>query len=279
MSGLLARFGATFFVLIGVFHPTLPASATFEEAERLFVEGDFRAAAESAAELDTADGSALAARATLVRLDFTAAPEERGELVRLAERFARDALSKDADHVEAMLHLAIAIGHKARQRGAIVAHFQGLALEGRSFLDRAIALDPDNPWGYGMLGAWHMEIVRHAGNSLAALFYDADAEEGIALFEKAFGLDPDNLLLNEEFAIALLALDVKSYAQRAAGHLRKALGLAPRNRLEKLAQARAKAALAAVQSGDQRAVTRLIEAIRGKLKSAHRIRRDPGFTN
>ncbi len=279
MNRFLARLGAVFFILIGGFYPTWPASATFEEAEKLFVEGDFPAAADLAAELGTAEGLALAARASLAHMDFTAAPDERSDTVRLAERFARDALAKDANHVEALLHLSIAIGHKARERGAIVAHFQGLAREGRSYLDRAIALDPDNSWGYGMLGAWHMEIVRHAGNGLAGLVYDADAAEGIALFEKAFDLDPDNLLLNEEFAIALLALDAKNHAQRAAGHLRKALGLAPRHRLEELAQARARAALAAVESGDQREVSRLIETIRGKLKPAHRIRRDPGFTD
>lgn len=279
MNRHLARLAAMIFILTTGFYPAWPANATFEEAERLFVEGDFRAAANAAAELDTVEGLALAARATLAHMDFTAAPDERSEAARLAERFAREALAKNADHVEALLHLSIAIGHKARERGAVVAHFQGLAIEGRSYLDRAIALDPDNSWSYGMLGAWHMEIVRHAGNGLAELFYDADSGEGIAAFEQAFGLDPDNLLLNEEFAIALLALDAENYAERAAGHLRKALRLAPRDRLEELAQARAGAALAAIESGDQREVARLIETIRGKLKPAHGIRRDPGFTD
>lgn len=77
----------------------------------------------------------------------------------------------------------------------------------------------------------------------------------------------------------MLALDAKNYAQRAAGHLRKALGLAPKHRLDELAQRRARVALTAVESDDLRAVARLIEAIRGKLKPAHRIRRDPGFTD
>jgi len=279
MNRYLARLGVRLFIFAAGFCPTWQANATFEEAERLFVEGDFRAAADAAAELDTADGLALAARATLAYMDFKAAPDERSQAAALAEHFAREALAKDANHVEALLHLSIAIGHKARERGAVVAHFQGLAREGRSYLDQAIALDPDNSWSNGTLGAWHMEIVRHAGNGLAGLFYDANAEEGIALFERAFTLDPDNLLLNEEFAVALLALDAKIYAERAAGHLRKALRLTPRHRLEELAQARASAALAAVESGDQQQVARLIEAIRGKLKSANGIRRDPGFTD
>lgn len=279
MKRPLARFGMAFFVLLSGFFPAWSASATFEQAERLFVEGEFLAAADLAARLDTVEGLALAARATLAHMDFTAAPDERGTAAKLAEHFAREALAKDSNHVEALLHLSIAIGQKARERGAVVAHFQGLAREGRAYLDRAVALEPDNSWAYGMLGAWHMEIVRHAGNGLAELVYEADADEGIALFEKAFSLDPDNLLLNEEFAIALLTLDAENHVQRAVEHLRKALELAPRHRLEELAQARARAALAAVESGDPREVARLIEAIRGKLKPANRIRRDPGFTD
>lgn len=270
---------AALFIFTAGFSQARPANATFEESERLFFDGKFLEAAEAAAELDTADGLALAARATLAHMDFRAAPHKQGEAATLAERFAREALAKNANHVEALLQLSIAIGQQARERGAVVAHFQGLAREGRSYLDLAIALDPDNSWSYGMLGAWHMEIVRHAGDGLAELVYDADAEEGIALFEKAFSLDPDNLLLNEEFAVALLALDATSYAERAARHLRKALRLAPQDRLEELAQARASAALAAVESGDQQQVARLIDAIRGKLKPANSIRRDPGFTD
>lgn len=251
------------------------AAGPLDDAERLFAEGDFLTAAALAAELDSTAGLTLAAGATLAHMDFVAAPEARGEVAWQAEQFARRALARNGDRVEALLYLSIAVSAVAREKGAVAAHFEGLADEGRGYLERAVALDPENPWSHGMLGAWHLEIIRHAGESLAELFYDASLERGLSGFARAFELDPDNLLLHGEFAISLLALDPRRYAERAGGHLRKVLASTPVNRLEHLARERAAGTLASLESGDWEALARAVERIRGAPLAANDLRTGP----
>lgn len=244
-----------------------PASAQREgyaKADALFLAGDFHAAAERAAGLDTADGLALAARATLVELDYLTTGPARTPLLDRAESFARHALALNAHHVEGRLHLAIALGHRARVRGAMEAHILGFADEGRSLLDSALAYSPDNAWCHALLGAWHLEIVRYGGGPLGDLFYGADVGQGLAHFARAFELAPENLLLHGEFAVALLALDPDAHGLEAAGHLNEALQIEAQSAVDHLAQARAGVVLSLLKSGDHQALAELLETIRGR---------------
>lgn len=255
--------------LLGVFLAAASWSAQsvadgYGEAEALFEAGDFRAAAMRAAALETADGLALAARATLVQLDYLTAGPARLKEIDKAEAYARRAMALDPNQVEGRLYLAIALGNRARALGAIVAHLLGFAEEGRKLLDEAAALDPDNAWCQALLGAWHLEIIRYGGDALGDYFYGADLGQGLAHFERAFLLSPDNLPLNGEFAVALLSLDSERFGPLAEEHLRTALQLTPHTALDRLAQARAQTVFTLLQSGDRAALTRLLDAIRGR---------------
>ena len=111
-------------------------------------------------------------------------------------------------------------------------------------------------------------MVNQGGASLAALFYEADATTGIALFERGLALDPGNLSLRTEFALALLALDRARYAADALGHLRAAAALAPRTALDRLQQQRARALLAVAESGDDRALAAEVRRLRDLRRMA-----------
>ena len=140
----MRRVGALMALVVLLSNPVRGLAASIEAASALFARGDFLAAAREGEALDTADGLALAARATLAHAEFQAAPGQRRQDVLAAESLARRALAKDDSHVEALIELSLAVGYVARQKGAVSAHFQGLVAEGRDYLVRALALQPDN---------------------------------------------------------------------------------------------------------------------------------------
>lgn len=258
----LSKHGPWIAVLVVLLWSVPAMAASLEEAEDLFAEGDFLAAAEAGRALNTAAGLAVAARATLAQAEFRAGPDRRMAMVRAAEASARAALAMDPDQVEALIQLSLALGYRARHQGALAAHFQGFVEEGKGYLLRALQLQPENPWANAMLGAWHLEVVKQGGPIIASTIYGATTRSGIGLFERALGLDPDNLALHFELALALLSLDPGAYATRATGHLEAAVAAEPGAAFERFVQGRAKSLLAATRNGDRRALDRQIDRIR-----------------
>ena len=59
---------------------------------------------------------------------------------------------------EAHLRLAAGIGFEGRYIGTFRAFMRRLPQQGKTHIERAMALDDDDPWGPAMLGAWHFEV-------------------------------------------------------------------------------------------------------------------------
>lgn len=172
-----------------------------ERARHAYAAGNFMAAAALAE--GGADGS-LAARALLAE----AVTSETGAidpLIARAETNARAALAR-TDSVDARLQLALALGLKARRAPLGEALRQGYAREGRALIDAALARAPSNAWAHALRGAWHLEIVRRGGRAGAAL-YGARIETGVASFERARALAPDDAAIAYQYAVALLERD------------------------------------------------------------------------
>lgn len=238
-------------LVFGLWPGSLPA-ASLEKAEALFARGQFLAAAEEGRAVADAAGLALAARATLAHVEFHAPPARRRSAVRAAEAFARAALARDPEHVEALIQLALAIGYRARHGGALTSHLQGLVEEGRGYLTQALSLQPDNAWANAALGAWHVEVFRVGGSALASVLYDSSDRRGLSLFRRALEIEPENLVLRYEFALALLSLDPRDHAEEAEAHLSAALALPTATMLDRLTRGRVERLLAALRS-DRRA--------------------------
>ena len=138
------------------------------QAHTLYDQGAMLKAADLARGFGTADGYALAAQATLVAAIYQVPGRPDETLLRQAAVDARAALTLDPDDVQALLRLAVALGY-IDESHPIDAHLNGTAHEGKALLDRALALAPDNAWAHGMLGVWHLRIVKHARPMLAEL--------------------------------------------------------------------------------------------------------------
>jgi tetratricopeptide (TPR) repeat protein len=199
-----------------------PADASVPVAAvTAFQDGNYVLAATLAETANTAAALAFAARAQIA--DAVTRTEPCLDCLIKAEATAEAAIRAGAANeralVQAYVQLAIAIGFHGRLLGALEAQSEALAEKGRAAIDKALELDPANPWTLASLGGWHLEIVDRAGSLLAAALYDASEEEGLKNFRAALTADPENLLLHHHYALSILALDVERFRDEALAAL------------------------------------------------------------
>lgn len=187
----------------------------------LYAAGEFADAARQAAARQDADSLALAAKA--VAADYllnpqATTPENAAARVRA---HAEAALARDPDHIEAQLHLAVALWLEGRAAGPFESYVRKLPAKGRDVLRAALSDAPDEAWAHALMGAWHFEVVRRGGGAGARL-YGAGVHEGVEHFYRAMRLEPDNAAIAFQCALAFLALDSERYADHANAALQVA---------------------------------------------------------
>ncbi|MDX2233135.1 MAG: hypothetical protein NW200_01440 [Hyphomonadaceae bacterium] len=188
-----------------------PAQAQ-SRAQAAYVAGDFMAAA---ARVEAVGGDrSLAARALLAAVLTGGPVDDVDALIARAEAHARAGAAADPDDAEPRLHLALALGMKARRAPLRDAVKAGYAREGRALIDAALRLAPASPWAHALDGAWHLEILRRGGRVGASL-YGAERGAGLAAFERARALAPGDAAIAYQYAVALLELDGARGAARA----------------------------------------------------------------
>jgi hypothetical protein len=215
-------------------------------ANTLYDQGVMLKAAELARGFGSAEGYALASKSTLVAAVYQKSRLDVALLQQAAED-ARAALALDPDHVPALLQLALAIGYMAEE-DPIGAHFEGSPHEGKALLDRALALAPDNAWAHGMLGVWHLRLIKYAGPLLAQSLYDASLDRGLEQCAEAASLAPDDLAIRFGCAVSLLEAHPRRYADEAADMLDTVVQLPAKDAAARLVQAEARRRLAALKS-------------------------------
>jgi hypothetical protein len=214
------------------------AAGGLPRAEALYEAGEMREAAATARALGSADAYSLAAKASLVEAIYQAKDGERTALLEQSIRDANEALELDPDSVDARLHVALALGHLAEDDLA-GAQMNGYVERGRRLIDQALALAPDDPWAHGLLGMWHLQVVRHAGRALASSLYGASMQTGLAQCEKALALAPRNLSIRFGCALSRLQADPDGVDWRALDQLKLVEHMPTQDAAESLVRAKA----------------------------------------
>lgn len=230
-----------------------------DEALALFAEGRFVEAAEAASQsTGAADALALAAKAWVAAGLFAETRDEAVALAAEARTSAEAALALDPAHVEGRLQLAAALWLESRPMGGLQAYRAGMPQRGRALIEGAVADAPADPWAQAMLGAWHFEAVRRGGR-LASRMLDADLDEGLAAFERALALDPEDAAIAAQLGLSWLGLDPERRAPEARAAFERAMRIAPRDAFEAAMLARAEAALALMDAGDEAGLEAAVE--------------------
>jgi hypothetical protein len=214
------------------------AAGGLPRAEALYYAGEMRQAAEAARALGSADAYSLAAKASLVEAIYQAEDGERTALLHQAIHDANEALALDPQNVDARLHVAIALGHLAED-DLVGAQMNGYVEEGKRLIDQALALAPTDPWAHGLLGMWHLQVVRHAGYALARSLYGADVQTGVAQCDKALTMAPQDLAIRFGCALSRLQADPDGVDWQALDELKLVGHMPAENAAETLVRAKA----------------------------------------
>jgi hypothetical protein len=230
-------------------------------ALQLYEKGKYDAAIAAGLSENDGAGFAVAARSELAREQMREEPCR--ECLERAETYARQSIAADPKLAEGHIYLAVTLGYESRIIGPIAARFRGYAETAKKEIDYAIADDPKNAWAWAALGGWNIEIVHNGGTTLARWLYGATVPDGLEDFQKSFASDPNNLVLRSQYAITLSAYDRRKFRSDIASALSSAVTLKPRTAYETFAQTRARALLAALNSGDAAEFDRLVRHDQG----------------
>jgi hypothetical protein len=215
----------------------------------LFAQGRFDAAVAQGRALKTAEGFTTAARAELAHAAMSERPCP--ECLRSAEKDARAAIAADPSYADAHVYLSGALGYEGRIIGKIKAQWRGYPQIAKQELDAALAADPNNAKAYAALGGWNIEIVRNGGAVPARMIFGAQADSGLADFQKAFALSPDDPAIRYQYALVLAGFDLVTYRSEIENALTKTQTLKARTAYESFVQARAKELQASLRHGDE----------------------------
>ncbi|MFO1186014.1 MAG: hypothetical protein U1E87_00265 [Alphaproteobacteria bacterium] len=243
------------------------AGSTANAMELFYCAGSYNRSVMLAEGEMTAPALAFAARARLAQATFETDPKGAAADVDTAADLARRALKLEADNTEAHLQLAIALGLKGRRLGPLRAHFLGLGAEARRHIDAVLKHEPQNPWALSILGAWNIEIADRGG-AAGRLIYGASREAGLAAYNRAVALAPDNLILQYERALTILAADPDGLWPDALSGFECVENLAPRDVLETELRRRAVLLAAAIRADDGPRLAHLVSEFRGGYERA-----------
>ena len=218
------------------------AAGTLQDAQSQYAKGDFAGAVQSAVALNSSDGFALAAKSNSI-FASTQADNKQEVIYAQSEKYARSAVSLDANNSDGYFEAARAIGRLSQLRGVMAALTQGLGGQIKELLDKALKLDPQFANALVALGLWHTEIAAKG----VAFLYGADPVKGLAAFTRAVKLEPKVIIHRVEFARGLTLIDAGKNKDEAIAQLEVAVTLAPKDAAEKLDLERAKRDLAALK--------------------------------
>lgn len=224
------------------------AAEDLPEARALYRAGEMDEAAAIARSLGSAVAYALAAKATLVQA-LEASDSEREALLERAAKDAGKALELDPRNVEARLQLAAVLGRLAQGEDPLTAHMRGYAQDGKQLLDQALALAPQDAQANALLGMWHLQVVRYAGEGLAESLYGATEETGLDYCAKATALAPQDLSVRFGCALSRVQVDPERFRRSALQDLAQVARLPPRDAADRLIQNKAEHVLDKLKSG------------------------------
>ncbi len=223
----------------------------------LFADGRYAAAAELAQrQTNSAEALAFSSRSLIAACVTRTGCDDLPATLTRAERSAREALGLDPRSVDARLQLAAIAGIRGRHTSLTQAFAGGYAPRGKRLIDEALHLEADNAEAHALLGAWHLEVLRRGGG-LGALIYGANLNSGLAAFDRARALAPDNPMIALHYAVALLLLDPNRYRARAGQMLTAIATMRPRDALERHGCGLARRLALTLETNGTRAATEL----------------------
>lgn len=222
----------------------IPAFAA-EPARDLLYDGQYEDARATALAADTVDGlnaaaEVMAAEIMLMRVDE---PKDHAKAaIKLADR----ALKRDPGNVEALFMRALHTGFRTRSSSAFAIVMKGLIGDTYEAIEDFEAAAPGDPRAEALYGAWHLGIVRAAGDGR----FGASLEEGLAQYDRAVAAMPTDIVVMSNYAFSLIVIEDSSLLPRATELLQQIEATPPNGATETETRARMLSLLAVIDNAD-----------------------------
>jgi tetratricopeptide (TPR) repeat protein len=220
-----------------------PKDADAQEAWRLFHQGKFAEAVKLGVE---AGGDALTAANKAQAIYANSVETQDAAKVALFEEVMhRAAAQAKAEPKNANAHYlyAYAAGRYSQRISVAKALAQGYGGRIRAALEAALKLQPKHADAHIAMGAYHAEIIDKVGALVGGLTYGANAKEGEKHFRRALELAPDSPIARIEMANGLVMMHGRKMVEEAGRLYAEAAKIEPRDAMEALDVAAARAEL------------------------------------
>ncbi len=220
-----------------VFGLSWASDAALRDARSHLNQGDYDQAITLGTEMETAEGLILAAESlsAKVMLGYVDSPKNGAKKAR---KWAQAAIEQDPQSQEARVQYALAYGFETRASSPFRAWRKNLPEKTLSAIEYVRTIYPDDPRGDALLGAWHLGIVRKAGDKNAQKWFDASEAAGMAHYDLALKAAPDDIVIAANYALVLLSIDQDRHMERAADMIRHIKLQTPKNAMETEVQTR-----------------------------------------
>lgn len=231
-------------ILILILLSASPALAS-EAARDLLAQGRYVDARETALAADTVEGLNVAAEVMAAEIMLMRV-ENPKDHAKDAIKLTEDALETDPDNVEAMFLRALHTGFRTRSSSALGILMGGLIGKTYEAIEKFEAAAPNDPRSDALYGAWHLGIVRAAGDGR----FGASLEEGMAAYDRAVTARPDDIVVIGNYAFSLIVMDDPALIPRAKSLLEQMEGLVPKDATEAETKTRMMRLLAVIDDPD-----------------------------
>lgn len=246
---------------------SLPAYASsLEEAQALYDAGHYSAAADMGEAIGTPEGLTLGAKALLGKTSLLTRKDRSLDDVGRATAMAERAFEIEPNNLNAHLQYAVSLGIRGRLISKFRAQMEGLPGRAEEHLLIGLELAPDHAWANAFYAAWHIEVTRGGGATLAKTMYGATLDKGIGIYDRALTLQPLSAVLPYEYAQVLLATDYYRFREKAAGLLALSSSIPAKSHQERAILARVTALQDGIEADDPRLVLGLIATHLGSRK-------------
>jgi regulator of microtubule dynamics protein 3 len=143
---------------------------------------------------------------------------EQEQLYIKAQQILQNALKIDSANANVYARLGQVTGQLARFRGTNEKVKLGLSI--KSFADKALAIDPNNPIGNAVMGIWHYELAnlsfveRFFGKIFFGHIPNGSHDTAAVYLEKAVRLDPKMIYYHYSYAKVLIELNRRTEARK-----------------------------------------------------------------
>ena len=212
-----------------------------QDGWRAFHRGDFQQAFDVGDDIGTL-GTALACKSMGIHASYLI-DDDKEKLRRLEAVAARAEAAQALLPKEASAHYvqAFSLGRYSQMISIAKALAQGLAGKVRVSLDATLKLSPKHAEAHTAMAVYHAEIVSKVGGMLAGLTYGAKAATAEEHMKTALKLTPDSAIAHIEHGNILMLLYGAKKEDEAAACYAKAIKMKPRDAMEALDIAYAKA--------------------------------------